>query len=615
MILARKRVLGQGDVHSSRWDNRRMAVVEPYFGGVRVLRLVIALLTVAVGVATVLFVPHSGALLTTYSGGSGLARAADVVAGLSLLAAGLATVIARPHGSIGIVAMLAGAAWFAPDWVGWEGGAPLVRSIGMVVAPFVAPLLFHVALAAPNGRLAPPAARAVVVVLYGVAAVASLGLALFRDPFLDRYCWSNCTENVFLVRPEQEVARLLREVLLLAVLAGATVVVALAARRFVRASGAARRVVLPVAISGALLGAAQAAYAGALLRDPAESADKTMFVTLFLVRAGAATLLAVALGWSAYVVWRTRSAVAHLAVELGEAPAPGSLRTALAASLGDPDVEVAYPIGASERFVDAAGNVVPAPVAGPDRVVTPIVREGRQIAVVVHSRGAVAEEELARDIGAAARLAVENERLQAELLAQLHDLRASRTRIVETGDATRRLLERDLHDGAQQQLLALTYDLRVARSAAQAEGKTSSRSPSMAPWTKAQAALEELRELAHGIFPAILTEAGLGPALWGLVDQASIPVELTEPGGERYPPAVETAAYVVADDAIADAFRRDATHALVRVGRYETKLVVEVEDDGAQADSVSVHLADRVGALGGRVERAGRVLRAELPCA
>ena len=227
----------------------------------------------------------------------------------------------------------------------------------------------------------------VVVVLYGVAAVASLGLALFRDPFLDQYCWSNCTENVFLVRPEQEVARLLREALLLAVLAGATVVVALAARRFVRAKGAARRVVLPVAISGAVLGGAQAAYAGALLRNPAESADKTVFVTLFLVRAGAATLLAVALGWSAYVVWRTRSAVAHLALELGEAPAPGSLRTALAASLGDPDVEVAYPIGASERFVDAAGNVVPAPVAGPDRVVTPIVREGRQIAVVVHSHG------------------------------------------------------------------------------------------------------------------------------------------------------------------------------------------------------------------------------------
>jgi signal transduction histidine kinase len=302
-------------------------------------------------------------------------------------------------------------------------------------------------------------------------------------------------------------------------------------------------------------------------------------------------------------------------VELGEAPATGSLRAALAASLRDPDVEVAYPIGASERFVDGAGNVVPAPTAGPDRVVTPIVRDGREVAVVVHSRGAVPEEDLAREIGSAARLAVDNERLQAELLARLHDLQASRTRIVETGDGVRRLLERNLHDGAQQRLLALTYDLRVAGSAAQTAGEGELAVALDGAVDEAQAALEDLRELAHGIFPAILTEAGLGPALWGLVDQASFPVELTEPGGERYLPALETAAYVVADDAIADASRRDATHALVRVARSGTNLVVEIEDDGSEADTVPLHLADRVGALGGRIERAGGVLRAELPCA
>jgi len=583
--------------------------------GVSGLRRVIAPLTIAVGVATVLLVPHPDTVPTTYSGGSGLARAADVVAGLLLLAAGLATMIARSRGPLGVVVMLAGAAWFAPDWIGWEGGPSVVRSIGMVVAPFVAPLLFHIALAAPSGRLGSNAARAVVVAVYGVAAVASLGLALLRDPLLDQYCWSNCTENVFLVRPEQDLARLLQEALLLVVLTGAAAVVALAAWRSVRARGSARRVVWPSAIAGGLLCAALAAYAGALLRDPAESAEETLFATLFLVRAGAATLLAVAVGWSAYLVSRTRSAVARLALELGEAPAPGSLRTALAASLGDPDVEVAYPIGASERFVDGAGNVVTAPTAGPDRVVTPIVRDGRQVAVVVHARGAVPEEDLPREIGSAARLAVDNERLRAELLARLHDLQASRTRIVETSDGVRRLLERNLHDGAQQRLLALTYDLRVAGSAAQTAGEGELAVALDGAVDEAQAALEELRELAHGIFPAILTEAGLGPALWGLVDQASFPVELTEPGGERHSPAVETAAYVVADDAIADAARRDATHALVRVERSGTNLVVEIEDDGSEAETVPLHLADRVGALGGRIERAGAVLHAELPCA
>jgi signal transduction histidine kinase len=340
-----------------------------------------------------------------------------------------------------------------------------------------------------------------------------------------------------------------------------------------------------------------------------------MFATLFLVRAAAVTMLAVALAWSAYVAWRTRSAVARLAVELGEAPAPGSLRTALAASLGDADVEVAYPLGTSVRFVDGAGNVVSRPVAGPGRVVTPIVRDGRPIALVVHSLAPVAEEELAREIGAAARLAVENERLQAEVLAQLHDLRLSRARIVETGDAARRRLERDLHDGAQQRLLALTYDLRVAGSAARADGESELATLLDGAVDEAHAALEELRELAHGIYPAILTEAGLRPALLGLVDHASIPVELTEFAAERHPPTVETAAYVFADDAVADAVRRAATHALLRVRDTGANLMVEIEDDGTEADSVPVHLADRVGALGGRVERADHVLLAEIPCA
>ena len=123
-------------------------------GGAGVLRLVACLLALAAGITTVLLVPHSAEPPTTYGGGSGLARAADVCAGLSLLAAGLALTIVRRRGSIGIVALLAGAAWFAPDWVGWEEAAPLLRSVAMVVAPFLAPLLLHLVLAAPTGHLA-----------------------------------------------------------------------------------------------------------------------------------------------------------------------------------------------------------------------------------------------------------------------------------------------------------------------------------------------------------------------------------------------------------------------------------------------------------------------------
>jgi signal transduction histidine kinase len=585
------------------------------FGGVEpvgVLRLGVCLLPLAAGMATVLLVPYSSDPPTTYGSGSEFARGADIGAGLSLLAAGLAMTIVRRNW-MGIVALLAGAAWFAPDWVGWEEGAPLVRSIAMVLAPFLVPLLLHLVLVAPAGRLTARPARAVVVALYVVTAVASVGVALLRDPFLDRYCWSNCTDNVFLVRPEQEVVRWLQTGFLLSVVTGAVAVVALVVSRLAYTGGA-RQVVLP-AVAGVGVAVSLAVSAGALLLNRAESAEVTLFATLFHARAAAVTALACTLGWSVYVVLRTRSAVARLAEDLGEAPAPGSLRASLAASLGDPDVEVAYPLDGTGRFVDAAGDAVPPPVARQGRVVTPIVRDGREIALVGHLRGDLAAEGLTREIGAGARLAVENERLKAEVLAKLHELQVSRARIVETGDTARRRLERDLHDGAQQRLLALTYDLRLARSAAQADGDAGLALLLDGAVDEAYAALEELRELAHGIYPTILGEAGLGPALRGLFDRASIPVALTDHSEERFSAPVETAVYILVDDAVDDAARRDATHAIVRVRADGTRLVVEVEDDGAATDSVPVHVADRIGALRGCVERLDRVLRAEVPCA
>ena len=137
-----------------------MAVVEAPLVGVRTLRFGAQLLGAAAIVSTVLLVPRSAAgPPTTYASASGLAGAADVLAGLSLLAAGLAALIARPRGSTALVATLAAAAWLAPGWVGWEGGAPLLRSLGMVVALFLPPLLFHLVLAAPSGRVPSRSAR------------------------------------------------------------------------------------------------------------------------------------------------------------------------------------------------------------------------------------------------------------------------------------------------------------------------------------------------------------------------------------------------------------------------------------------------------------------------
>jgi signal transduction histidine kinase len=300
---------------------------------------------------------------------------------------------------------------------------------------------------------------------------------------------------------------------------------------------------------------------------------------------------------------RQRAAVARLAEELGEVP------DALASAFGDPSVQVAYWLPAAGRYVDGQGRSVDLPTPTAGRAVTPIVRSGSPVAVVMHDPSLTTS--LERELGSAARLAIENERLQAEVRAQLEALRRSRMRVTERGDAERRRLERDLHDGAQHRLLALSFDLRLARAAAENDGDERLAATLAAAIDQAQAALEELRELAHGIYPAILTEAGLGAALATLAEEAPLAVELTTTD-ERFDAPVEAALYVAAREAIDDAARRGATWSSVEVAG---RVTLTVEDDGAARSSPLVHVADRIGALGGGTTFGANSLRAEVPCA
>jgi signal transduction histidine kinase len=288
------------------------------------------------------------------------------------------------------------------------------------------------------------------------------------------------------------------------------------------------------------------------------------------------------------------------------------LGLALARATGDSSLRVIYPLPESGHYVDASGTTVDLPSAGSGSAITPIMRTRREVALVVHDAAILDPEHLRMQIGAAARLAVENERLQAEVLAQLKDLRASRARVVQAGDAERRRLERNLHDGAQQRVLALSYDLRLARAEAATAGAAEVTALLESAEEAAQTAIDELRELAHGIYPAVLTEAGIGPALWTLADSAPVPVELGELPEHRFPEAVERTAFVVASEAIDTAGRLGSTHVAVRLFHNDDRLVLEVEGAGA---GPFVHLADRVGALGGRFTADANLIRAEIPCA
>ena len=275
--------------------------------------------------------------------------------------------------------------------------------------------------------------------------------------------------------------------------------------------------------------------------------------------------------------------------------------------MGDPDLELAYPVG-EDRYVDARGRSVN--VVVPDgRAATPLVRDGRPVALILHRADVLDNPELIEEVASAARLALENERLQAEARAQLEDLRSSRARIIEAGDAERRRLERDLHDGAQQRLVGLSLALRILRSRLGSDEDRQLAARLDEAEAELGLAVAELRELAHGIHPAVLSDEGLAAAIETLAEEA--PVRIVALPQERFPPAVETAAYLV----VADAVKVGA--ASVSADRRDGILVVDVEVEAAPEGLPD--LEDRVGALDGRLEvertpGSGVRIRAEIPC-
>jgi signal transduction histidine kinase len=311
-------------------------------------------------------------------------------------------------------------------------------------------------------------------------------------------------------------------------------------------------------------------------------------------------------------------------VQLRETRGPGKLRDALARALHDPSLSLAYWLPERARYVDVDGRPVELPRQGDGRIATVIEREGRPVAALVHDPTLNDEPDLVEAVGAAAGLALENERLQADLRARLEDLRASRARIVDATDAERRRLERNLHDGTQQRLVSVSMALGLAESKVGTEPENARQIIEEARGALG-AALQELREFSQGIHPAILTERGLGPALKELVFLAPMSIELDVPSDERLPEPVEAAAYYIVAEALANVAKYAAADSVtVTVERQNGLARIEIADDGVGgADPAKGSglrgLSDRVEALGGTlgVESAfghGTRLRAEIPC-
>ncbi len=470
--------------------------------------------------------------LTTYAGSSGLASALMVASGAALVVVGLLAASAGWRRT-GVLALVGGLTWFAPPWVGWEQGPLVVRSIGMVAAGFFLPVVVHVALAYPSGRPPTHLGRAVVVTAYVEATVVSIATAVFRDPFFDPSCWSNCTGNAFVVRSLPGLSRVVVEADRWFAVALAAAVVTACVARMASASPAARRSLLPLAAAAVAFMVTVAVRAVTLLRDPLEDPRDPALHRIFVLHCSTLLLLSAALVWGWLRLRIQYRAVSRIAVSLGEAPAPGSLEAALGRAVGDPTVRIAYWLPGSQRYVDASGRPAAPPATSPGRVLTTLVRGDQRVAVVSHAGGVP---EIGSAMGAAFTLALDNERLQAEGLAQVEELRASRSRIVETGDLERRRLERDLHDGAQQRLLTASYEIRVATGSAAAADDVATAALLAGALDGTQAALDELRALADGLYPAILGEAGLAAALATMADTAAVAVVTRESPGTASPP-------------------------------------------------------------------------------
>lgn len=521
-----------------------------------------------------------------------------VLVGLAFIGSGLIALARRPRNAVGVLLTLVGFVWFME---GLEFSAsPLAFSVGYVAGGrFLAPLA-HLFLIYPYGSLRSGWERWLVVSVYVWAVASALASVLFLD--LQEAGCSRCPPNVFMVSNRPDL-----DAILSAVDAGVSVTLAVlvflaVARHWRGVTGPSRRILQPVIwASGpavAVVGLFSLADAGLIPADVVSIASPVAQLAL--------AVLPVAFLVGLLRMRLDRAMLAELLAEL-RGPLPhGRLRDLLARVLRDPDLELAFWIPDAGRFVDRNGapvSVPPSGAVGERRAVTVLQGEDQPVAALIHDEALVDDAELIQAVGTAARLAVENERLHAQLRAQLEEVRASRARIVAATDDARRGIERDLHDGAQQRLLAVSMAIRAARSRARKHD------PELDGLLREAAeesgeALTELRELARGIHPVLLSDAGLAPALEALVRRAAVPSRLVGAPSGRLPAVIESAAYFVVSETLANASKHaHASQVVVRAERVADRLVIQVTDDGVggadRGGSGLRGLEDRVASLGG----------------
>jgi signal transduction histidine kinase len=490
--------------------------------------------------------------------------AADFAVGLLLIGCGAIAWERRGESFVGALMTVAGFGWF----LGNLGGAAVYFHRGPLV---------HLVLSYPTGRLHRRLDRAIVGAAYADALIEPLA------------------KNDALT------------------LALASALVLTGGLAFARSTGPARRA-RAVALAAAVVLAAALAL-GALDRIGSWGHSTALLWTYDLLVASIPVMLLVDLVRARWA----EATVRGLVINLGTTSHRSGLQAKLARALGDPSLVLGYRLPGGRGFVDDAGRPIVLPVPGSGRAATRLVEHGEQIGVLVHDETLLADHALIDSVAGAARLALANARLQAEARVQAEELERSRRRIVETTDRQRRRLEEDLRAGPERLLDSARTAL--AEAAEQSGGRDAAALAAVAA-DLGEAELE-LREFAHGIRPAALTEGGLAPALEALAEHAAVQASVSGSVG-RLPEPVEAALYFVCSEALANAVKHArATHIWIRVGEQAGRARAVVVDDGVGGAAIATGtglagLADRVETLGGRLvvespPGAGTRVVAELP--
>jgi signal transduction histidine kinase len=515
----------------------------------------------------------------------------DLGIGWVLVGSGLLGAIARPSQPAGLRLVLAGFLWF----VGTprQGEFPIIDDLAFAFQGYFDLVLILIVLSFPGRWPARREERGILVALGIAFAIRSLVRLVARGA---DFTGSDVLERdfAFSLVAWADVA-----LALLFTIAGCLVV-----RRWLVSSGPLRRLIGFVAGAGAAVALAEG-YRGyypltQLQLAPAIPDDIAVPVAWLLNVIRIFVPLGILVG--ILRLRETRSAIAQAIADVGDAPSSLTLRDALAGALRDPSLRILTWDPDAAAYRDEDGRIVPLPVSSSRATVTPVDTSGRRLAVLVHDPALDEDPGLVSAGVAVTRLAIDNERLGLEISRQLEEVRASRARIVAAGDAERRRIEQDLHDGVQQRLVALAIALR--RAGGRVESDSEAGQALLRGAAEALVVVEDVRELARGIHPAVLTEAGLKPALQALADRSPVPVEREIDVPTEGTGTAAATAYFVASEALANVAKHaGATTVRLTARTAGGRLTIRIEDDGRGGANPSGSglrgLADRVAASGG----------------